>query len=101
MDVAFSHPPGPDWDGSLNRVQRLRLLFTDQTKVSTSGGGEDTVIQMVGTLLDSVELTHGKFATRLFRAVGAQPETSSSSLAFRTFAGIPYVLLYLLTFALG
>ena len=68
MDVAFSHPPGPDWDGSLKRVQRLRLLFTDQTKVVTSAGGQNSVTQMIGSLLDSVEEQYGKLPTRLYRA---------------------------------
>ena len=68
MDVAFSHPPGPEWDGSLNRVQRLRLLFTDQTKVVTSAGGQNSVTQMIGSLLDAVEEQYGKFPTRLYRA---------------------------------
>ena len=68
MDVAFSHPPGPDWDGSLNRVQRLRLLFTDQTKVVTSAGGQNSVTQMIGSLLDAVEEQYGRVPTRLYRA---------------------------------
>ena len=68
MHVAFSHPPGPDWDGSLNSVQRLRLLFTDQTKVVTSAGGQNSVTQMIGSLLDAVEEQYGRFPTRLYRA---------------------------------
>ena len=99
--ILFCRPPGRSWRSSQGNAAPLRHFFTDQTKVSGSAGGEDTVTQMVGTLLDSLEQTYGKFTTRLFRAVGAQPESSSSSLSFRTFAGIPYVLLYLLTFALG
>lgn len=99
--ILFCRPPGPSWRSSQGCAAPLRHFFTDQTKVSGSGGGEDTVTQMIGTLLDTLEQTYGKFTTRLFRAVGAQPETSSSSLSFRTFAGIPLVLLYLLTFALA
>ena len=68
MDVAFSHPPGADWDGPLNGVQRLRLLFTDQTKVVTSAGGQNSVTQMIGSLLDAVEEQYGRFPTRLYRA---------------------------------
>ena len=99
--ILFCKPPGRDWRSSQDSAAPVRHFFTDQTKVSTSAGGEDTVIQMVGTLLDSVELTHGKFATRLFRAAGATPDTSSSSLTFRTFVGLPLVILYIVTFAFG
>ena len=101
VKILFCRPPGRVWRSSQDSVAPLRHFFTDQTKVSTSAGGEDTVIQMIGSLLDSVEITYGKFATRLFRAVGAVPEVSSSSLTFRKLAGIPLVSLYLLTFILG
>ena len=62
--ILFCKPPGRGWRSSQDSAAPLRHFFTDQTKVSTSGGGEDSVISMVGTLLDSVEVTYGKFATR-------------------------------------
>ena len=99
--ILFCRPPGPSWRSSQGSAAPLRHFFTDQTKVSGSGGGEDTVTVMVATLLHTLEQTYGQFPTRLYRAVGAQPETSSSARSFRTFAGIPLVLLYLLTFGLA
>ena len=69
LNVLFSHPPGPeahsattssssssggggggggDSMGGAPHVQPLRLLFTDQTKVVTSAGGENSVTQMIG-----------------------------------------------------
>ncbi len=79
LQVTFSHPPGPDWIGGSsggqqqvpyigNTVHPLRLLFTDQTKVITSAGGQNSVTQMIGSLYDAIENQYGVFATRLFRA---------------------------------
>ena len=50
VNVVFSHPPGPDWAGANDSatIQPLRLLFTDQTKVITAAGGQNSVTQMIG-----------------------------------------------------
>ena len=84
LHVMFSHPPGPDWvtgstvtstnggtdaggDGTFyHQAQPLKLLFTDQTKVITSAGGQNSVTQMIGSLFDAIEGQYGIFATRLF-----------------------------------
>jgi hypothetical protein len=55
------------------RAQPLRLLFTDQTKVITSAGGQNSVTAMLGSLFDAVENQYGLFATRLFRAFRPTP----------------------------
>jgi ankyrin repeat-rich membrane spanning protein len=75
MQVTFSHPPGPEWVGGsssqpygVGNVYPLRLLFTDQTKVITSAGGQNSVTQMIGSLYDAIENQYGVFASRLFRA---------------------------------
>ena len=69
-------------------------------KVSTTSGGEDTVTQMIGSLMDGVENYHGKFVTRLYRALRPAPNNSSSSVSVRKFLGVPYILLYVLALVL-
>jgi hypothetical protein len=46
----------------------VRFYFTDQTRVSSTTGGENSVVQMLGSLYDSIENDHGAFPTRLYRA---------------------------------
>jgi ankyrin repeat-rich membrane spanning protein len=46
----------------------FRFYFTDQTRVSSTTGGENSVVQMLGSLYDSIETDYGAFATRLYRA---------------------------------
>ena len=36
--VVFNHPPGAKWRGNQEKAQPLKLIFTDQSKVSTSAG---------------------------------------------------------------
>lgn len=45
-----------------------RFYFTDQTRVSSTTGGENSVVQMLGSLYDSIEGDYGAFSTRLYRA---------------------------------
>lgn len=44
---------GPDWAGANDSatIQPLKLLFTDQTKVITAAGGQNSVTQMIGTVI--------------------------------------------------
>ena len=49
----------------MSQAQPLKLIFTDQSKVSTSAGAENSVIQILGSLYDSLETTYGTFSTRL------------------------------------
>ncbi len=53
-----------------------RFYFTDQTKVSRSTRGENSVVQMIGSLLDSIEADYGVVATRLYRAFRPKPSKS-------------------------
>ena len=41
--------------------------------MSRSASGENSVVQMIGSLLDSIESDYGVVATRLYRAFRPQP----------------------------
>ena len=98
--VVFHHPPGPAWRPSQEKAQPLKLFFTDQSKVSTSAGAENSVIQILGSLFDSIEASYGTFATRLYRAFRPRPVQSSAPLSLRKLCCLPYAALYLLTYLL-
>ena len=95
VSVVFCHPPGPQWVGRLDRAQPLKLFFTDQTRVTTSTGGENSVIQMIGSLYDNIEATYGTLTTRLYRAFRPRPVKSSTPLRLRKLCCIPYAALYM------
>ena len=103
LSVMFSHPPGKEFrktnsTPSARHTQPLRLLFTDQTKVITSAGGQNSVTQMIGSLFDAIELQHGIFASRLFRAFRPQPISTASPPKWRRLCCIPYVIIYMFCF---
>ena len=100
VSVVFCHPPGPQWVGRLDRAQPLKLFFTDQTRVTTSTGGENSVIQMIGSLYDNIEATYGTLTTRLYRAFRPRPVKSSTPLRLRKLCCIPYAALYMFSFVL-
>lgn len=50
-----------------------RFFFTDQTRVSSTTPGESTIIQMIGSLYDSIEKDFGSISTRLYRAFRPKP----------------------------
>lgn len=99
LHVMFCHPPGPEWSGNMNKVQPLKLLFTDQTKVITSAGGQNSVTQMIGSLLDEIEGQYGKIASRLFRAFRPQPVHASSPKRWRKLCCLPYFVIYMVCFS--
>ncbi len=97
INVIFSHPPGPEWAGADDPYGRpIRLLFTDQTKVITSAGGQNSVTQMIGSLYDAIEDHYGIFATRLYRAFRPKPLKSSSKTKWRKMCCLPYAYIYAL-----
>ena len=100
--IVFCHPPRrrKKADPGQQRIP-LRHFFTDQTKVSTTTGGEDTVTLMIGTLLDSVENYHGRFVTRLYRALRPAKDVASTTITLRSFMGVPYVVIYILSLMLA
>jgi ankyrin repeat-rich membrane spanning protein len=103
LNVMFSHPPGKEFRKTnlmpTVSTQPLRLLFTDQTKVITSSGGQNSVTQMLGSLFDAIENQHGLFASRLFRAFRPQPISTTSPPKWRRLCYIPYVMIYMFCFA--
>ena len=101
INVIFSHPPGPEWAGSNSAygpgsMRPLRLLFTDQTKVITSAGGQNSVTQMIGSLFDAIEDHYGIFATRLYRAFRPKPIKSTSMSKWRRMCCLPYAYIYMI-----
>lgn len=99
VNVIFSHPPGPEWAGGMDpygqtTIHPLRLLFTDQTKVITSAGGQNSVTQMIGSLFDAIEDHYGIFATRLYRAFKPRPLKSTTVSKWRKMCCLPYAYLY-------
>lgn len=51
----------------------FRYFFTDQARVSSTSGGENSVVQMLGSLYDAIENHYGSLATRLFRTFKPKP----------------------------
>lgn len=51
----------------------FRFYFTDQTRVSSTTPGESTIVQMIGSLYDSIEKDFGSISTRLYRAFRPKP----------------------------
>ena len=100
VNVLFSHPAGPQWVGRQEKAQPLKLFFTDQSKVSTSAGAENSVVQIIGSLYDSLEATYGTFATRLYRAFRPRPVKSSGPARLRKLCCVPYASFYLLSYVL-
>lgn len=50
-----------------------RFYFTDQTRISSTAQGENTLVQMIGSLYDSIEKDYGSISTRLYRAFRPKP----------------------------
>jgi len=98
VNVVFCHPPGTQWINSQEKAQPLKLFFTDQSKVNTSAGAENSVIQIIGSLYDSLEHTYGKFSTRLYRAFRPNPVKSTSPQRQRKLCCIPYSALYVFSY---
>lgn len=94
------------------------FYFTDQTRVSSTTGGENSVVQMIGSLYDSIENHYGTLATRLYRAFRPKPGIfliflksypnmthffvvkSSSTWTWRKMCCLPYVVLFEITFCM-
>lgn len=56
----------------------FRYFFTDQARVSSTAGGENSVVQMIGSLYDAIENQYGAVATRLYRAFKPKPGKSNN-----------------------
>ena len=53
------------------------------------------MVQIIGSLYDSLETTYGTFATRLYRAFRPRPVKSSSASVLRKLCCVPYAYLYI------
>ncbi|XP_023721158.1 kinase D-interacting substrate of 220 kDa B isoform X5 [Cryptotermes secundus] len=93
LQVMFCHPPGARWNDGLT-AQPVRFYFTDQTRVSSTTGGENSVVQMLGSLYDSIENDYGAFPTRLYRAFRPKSVKSTSSWRWRRLCCLPYVVIF-------
>ncbi|KAI5733867.1 hypothetical protein M8J76_017093 [Diaphorina citri] len=95
--MMFCHPPSLLLNDSSNLVP-LRFYFTDQARVSSTAGGENYIVQMIGSLYDSLERDCGSVSTRLFRAL--QPKAIKSSTGrWRSVCCVPYVIIFELSLA--
>nr|XP_023022551.1 kinase D-interacting substrate of 220 kDa-like [Leptinotarsa decemlineata] len=96
LQILFCHPPGASHDGLA--VQPIRFFFTDQTRVSSTAGGENSVVQMIGSLYDAIENRYGSLATRLYRAFKPKPVKTSSTWTWRKVCCLPYVIFFEIIF---
>ncbi|ERL90464.1 hypothetical protein D910_07813 [Dendroctonus ponderosae] len=76
------------------------FYFTDQTRVSSTTGGENSVVQMIGSLYDSIESRYGTLSTRLYRAFKPKPVKSSSTWTWRKMCCVPYIIIFEVTFCM-
>ncbi|GLH12022.1 Uncharacterized protein GBIM_16697 [Gryllus bimaculatus] len=83
---------------SLSMPITVGFYFTDQTRVSSTTGGENSVVQMLGSLYDSIENDYGALATRLYRAFRPKPLKSTSSWKWRRLCCLPYAIIFELSF---
>ncbi|XP_072386705.1 uncharacterized protein Arms isoform X11 [Diabrotica undecimpunctata] len=95
LQILFCHPPGATNDGLA--AQPIRFFFTDQTRVSSTAGGENSVVQMIGSLYDAIESRYGSVATRLYRAFKPKPVKTASSWTYRKVCCLPYVIFFEVT----
>lgn len=73
LQILFCHPPSSLNAGDILSAQPIRFYFTDQTRVSSTTGGENSVVQMIGSLYDAIESDYGSITTRLYRAFKPKP----------------------------
>ncbi|KYQ48723.1 hypothetical protein ALC60_12229 [Trachymyrmex zeteki] len=93
LQVIFCHPPGSQCHDGI-AVQPIKFYFTDQTRVGTTAAGENAVVQMVGSLYDSIENDYGSLSTRLYRAFRPKPDKSTTTWKWRRLCCLPYVVIF-------
>ncbi|TGZ46633.1 Uncharacterized protein DBV15_04030 [Temnothorax longispinosus] len=93
LQVIFCHPPGSQCQDGI-AVQPIKFYFTDQTRVGTTAAGENVVVQMVGSLYDSIENDYGSLSTRLYRAFRPKPDKSTTTWKWRRLCCLPHVILF-------
>ncbi|XP_008184045.1 kinase D-interacting substrate of 220 kDa B isoform X2 [Acyrthosiphon pisum] len=97
LQIIFCHPPGSSWGTSVT-AQPIRFYFTDQTRVSSTTPGESTIIQMIGSLYDSIEKDFGSISTRLYRAFRPKPVKLTSPWKWRKLCCMPNIILFEMSF---
>ncbi|XP_050303117.1 kinase D-interacting substrate of 220 kDa B isoform X3 [Anthonomus grandis grandis] len=97
LQILFCHPPGASREDGIS-AQPIRFFFTDQTRLSSTTGGENSVVQMIGSLYDSIESHYGTLATRLYRAFRPKPVKSASTWTWRKMCCLPYVVIFEIIF---
>ncbi|XP_046424348.1 kinase D-interacting substrate of 220 kDa B isoform X3 [Neodiprion fabricii] len=97
LQVMFCHPPGAQV-GDSPSAQPTKFYFTDQTRVGTTSAGENAVVQMVGSLYDSIENDYGSLVTRLYRAFRPKMAKSTSSWKWRHVCCLPYIVIFEICF---
>ncbi|CAL4201954.1 unnamed protein product, partial [Meganyctiphanes norvegica] len=99
LQVIFCSPPGPQWkewkEGS--QAKPLKFIFGEGAKPSSSTAGENSVVQMLGSLFDKIEDEYGLFATRLYRAFRPKPKGLSSPWRYRRLCCMPYIVIFFIT----
>ncbi|RLU26571.1 hypothetical protein DMN91_000367 [Ooceraea biroi] len=93
LQVIFCHPPGGQCHDGI-AVQPIKFYFTDQTRVGTTAAGENAVVQMVGSLYDSIENDFGSLSTRLYRAFRPKPDKSTTTWKWRHLCCLPYIVIF-------
>lgn len=93
LQILFCHPPGAPSHDSIS-AQPIRFYFTDQTRMSSTTSGENSVVQMIGSLYDAIENDYGSVVTRLYRAFKPRALKSSSTWRWRKLCCLPYVIVF-------
>ncbi|XP_011499343.1 PREDICTED: kinase D-interacting substrate of 220 kDa isoform X2 [Ceratosolen solmsi marchali] len=93
LQVLFCHPPGNQTHDGIT-IQPIKFFFTDQTRVGTTTAGENAVVQMVGSLYDSIEDEFGSLPTRLYRAFRPKPVKTTTTWKWRYLCCLPYVAIF-------
>lgn len=93
LQVTFCHPPGGQCHDGI-AVQPIKFYFTDQTRVGTTAGGENAVVQMIGSLYDCIENDFGSLSTRLYRAFRPKPDKSTTTWKWRRLCCLPYIVIF-------
>ncbi|XP_076230105.1 ankyrin repeat-rich membrane spanning isoform X1 [Nomia melanderi] len=93
LQVIFCHPPGGRVHDGVT-AQPIKFYFTDQTRVGTTAAGENAVVQMVGSLYDSIENDYGSLSTRLYRAFRPKPDKSTTTWKWRHLCCLPYIVIF-------
>ncbi|XP_043467712.1 kinase D-interacting substrate of 220 kDa isoform X5 [Leptopilina heterotoma] len=97
LKVIFCHPPTGEVHGGIT-VQPIKFYFTDQTRVGTTTAGENAVVQMIGSLYDSIENDFGSLSTRLYRAFRPKTVKTSNAWEWRKMCCLPYIVIFTICF---